>query len=971
MADGQATFKIQIEVDPGDIRGTVNRTLDDIKGSTTGLDNEINKIQKSLGGAADQQKAFQQSLSTTRYALYDVSSTLGATGLLLTGLAVATTAVAVAWERDFAQVARTSGATGEALGVLREELVKLTQTMPISFGDLTRIATLAGQLNVPAERIAAFTETVAKTVAVTDLSVDAAATAFGRLDALLPDVQGNYEALGSSIAKVGVNSVATESQIVNISTQISSMGNFAGLTAAEVVGLSGALASVGAAPELSRGTITRVFTQMQKAISTGGDSLERFATIAGVSGDEFASAFGTNRFGPIFQKFIEGLNDTARTGGDATKALADLGITSVRDVPLLLRLAGAGQILGQSFTDARDGFADGTELTKQYGVIAETTAARIQILVNNFQAFLDAIGSQTTGPLRSVVDLLSQFFQTLTDVANDPFWGTFLSIGTVLAGLVGVLTVAAGALALFGASSIGVQQALQGLSVAAPGAVNALLGTGTAATIASGEMKGAAISAKVLGAALKAITLVGAILILPDVIGAIGRAIADVKFEAQGLEKNTSAAFDRLLKGAGELAEKLGSTEFTASSMRALSGLSSDTLLQDLKAVDEALAESANSGNIQTVREQYNELREAWVKGGGDAQLFRFAMTDTNAALEASKGPVADGKTTFESLDDAMNSVEQQAQATEQAINELRDAVLNFGQTGINAEQASINMQRALNDMAAAAADGEASVDGTNAASLTLRQSFLDVDKAARDAALAMIENGSTAEEATASYMAQRQAIIDSITAKTGDAEAAAAWADAVLGNASEAQTAIQQYSAEVNRVPETKTTRFFVDATGAYREVDSLVNYINSRSATMTITERIVYESAVQSRGGRLVPGAATGGEIRGPGTGTSDSIVARLSNGEFVMKAAAVNKYGTAFMHAVNSGKVPKFANGGSVTPSSPSLSAGIMTGVVELGPKTIKAISANVTVMLDDKSISRSAQRGDRERRMDGEL
>ena len=41
-------------------------------------------------------------------------------------------------------------------------------------------------------------------------------------------------------------------------------------------------------------------------------------------------------------------------------------------------------------------------------------------------------------------------------------------------------------------------------------------------------------------------------------------------------------------------------------------------------------------------------------------------------------------------------------------------------------------------------------------------------------------------------------------------------------------------------------------------------------------------------------VMGAADGGEVIGPGTGTSDSIPARLSDGEFVMTAEAVRNAG-----------------------------------------------------------------------------
>ena len=38
----------------------------------------------------------------------------------------------------------------------------------------------------------------------------------------------------------------------------------------------------------------------------------------------------------------------------------------------------------------------------------------------------------------------------------------------------------------------------------------------------------------------------------------------------------------------------------------------------------------------------------------------------------------------------------------------------------------------------------------------------------------------------------------------------------------------------------------------------------------------------------------AAAGGEVKGPGTGTSDSVPARLSDGEFVLTAKAVRGAG-----------------------------------------------------------------------------
>lgn len=50
-----------------------------------------------------------------------------------------------------------------------------------------------------------------------------------------------------------------------------------------------------------------------------------------------------------------------------------------------------------------------------------------------------------------------------------------------------------------------------------------------------------------------------------------------------------------------------------------------------------------------------------------------------------------------------------------------------------------------------------------------------------------------------------------------------------------------------------------------------------------------------------------ASGGYVSGPGTSTSDSIPARLSAGEYVIRAAAVKRVGVAFLDAINGLKAP----------------------------------------------------------------
>ncbi|MBZ9705388.1 hypothetical protein LB543_01420 [Mesorhizobium sp. ESP7-2] len=65
---------------------------------------------------------------------------------------------------------------------------------------------------------------------------------------------------------------------------------------------------------------------------------------------------------------------------------------------------------------------------------------------------------------------------------------------------------------------------------------------------------------------------------------------------------------------------------------------------------------------------------------------------------------------------------------------------------------------------------------------------------------------------------------------------------------------------------------------------------------------------SSSSSDGGGSHGGFAGGGDVVGAGTGTSDSILAWLSNGEFVNRAAAVAYYGRDIFHALNNMTLPK---------------------------------------------------------------
>jgi hypothetical protein len=87
-------------------------------------------------------------------------------------------------------------------------------------------------------------------------------------------------------------------------------------------------------------------------------------------------------------------------------------------------------------------------------------------------------------------------------------------------------------------------------------------------------------------------------------------------------------------------------------------------------------------------------------------------------------------------------------------------------------------------------------------------------------------------------------------------------------------------------------------------------------KTVTTTVTTKYIKVDGGYILAGDEGPrGHAEGGLIRGAGTGTSDSIVRRLSDGEYVIKAAAVKRLGTKTLDAINgTGQVPSSGGGGS---------------------------------------------------------
>lgn len=167
---------------------------------------------------------------------------------------------------------------------------------------------------------------------------------------------------------------------------------------------------------------------------------------------------------------------------------------------------------------------------------------------------------------------------------------------------------------------------------------------------------------------------------------------------------------------------------------------------------------------------------------------------------------------------------------------------------------------------------------------------------------------------------------------------------------ANKAKTAVTSATTQLNQIRAKTITKFYTaakrnaDLSAAQKTLTAAQKTLNSSNVAVSSDTKLVTSdtTSVKTLTNTLnslkakAKLKAAGGAIFGPGSATSDSIFAMLSNGEYVVRASSVAKYGKGFFDKLNGGefdaslinfsnfKVPSF-NTSAVGSSSQSVSTG----------------------------------------------
>jgi len=422
------------------IRAVDKAELGDIKKRLREQD-KMNKLQdeaqieNSRRSAIENRKQLD-AMVTGRYALYDMANayqSIFRVAARVTGELIKTVNVAAQFESAFTSVERAleldSGSEG--FNRIRQVLIDLSTEIPVAFDELSEIATLGAQMGISAENIEAFTRTISSFTATTGVSIDDAAEKFGRIASLLNVPVQDFENLGSAVLFAGYNAVATEAEILAMTQSIAASAATVGMAADETVGLSTALASLGLAPELSRGSLQRIFAEINRAVAGTSPYMDEFARALNMAEEE-ASFLWKEDPSYFFNSLLSSLGGVE----DLTSSLDSLGIINIRDVELITRLSKNYDVYTKSMDDATDSYAKGTALADNYAKVADNLESKLTILVNSFTALQAAFAAPTGEVLKPLIDGLNEAIKAVTKFANTGVGGFILPLTVAVGGAV-------------------------------------------------------------------------------------------------------------------------------------------------------------------------------------------------------------------------------------------------------------------------------------------------------------------------------------------------------------------------------------------------------------------------------------------------------------------------------------------------------------------------------------------------------
>lgn len=324
---------------------------------------------------------------------------------------------AIQFDTAMANVRKTTNMSNAEIEKLAQSAQNLSTKQPVTAETLLNIEALGAQLGVAHDKLESFADVTSGLDIATNMNFETAGKQMAQFANITQMSQDQFKNYGSTIVDLGNHLATTEADISNMALRLAGAGSAAKFSQADILGMSGAMSSLGIKAEAGGSAMTRIIQDISKNVANGSDVVEEYARVAGMSADQFADAW-RNRPMEAMEALVEGLKRTSDSGEDMNVTLEKLGINNIRNSDTMRRLANAGDLLRESVTRANTAWSENTALQNEVDQRNESLASRLQVLKNKVDSIAISIGRPLVNAVISALEACDPLIQGVGDLAD-------------------------------------------------------------------------------------------------------------------------------------------------------------------------------------------------------------------------------------------------------------------------------------------------------------------------------------------------------------------------------------------------------------------------------------------------------------------------------------------------------------------------------------------------------------------------
>ena len=342
----------------------------------------------------------------------------GAAGLAIGGTVAVVTAGAVAYgaaayqaasfEEALTAVGKTTGLAGADLDALGEGIQDLAGQLGLGQRELAAIAETAGQLGISGrDNLLAFTETVAKLSAVSELSAEQASEQIARIANAFDLPISQAEQLGSVLNELSNTTTAKAGDISRALTRVGSSGASIGLTVDEVAALGATLIDTGIESETAGTSMRNVFIRLQS-------EAEKLAEVAGMTEEEFSALVQEDALAAL-RAYLEGLQEMPKS----LRAVKIKEVFGDENFLAVQSLAEQTDLLNRNLATSGEAVQEGTSLNTEFARTLETVSKQWAKLKGNLLDVATTVGGTALPALQGLLETINGMFSPVSALRDE------------------------------------------------------------------------------------------------------------------------------------------------------------------------------------------------------------------------------------------------------------------------------------------------------------------------------------------------------------------------------------------------------------------------------------------------------------------------------------------------------------------------------------------------------------------------